>query len=289
MLLSRRAWPRSINRPVGDGIFPPQDVADLKDQLHQGPPAPPPGRWTLGRIKAALAWLTDYSLSGLWHILQSLGLHYKRGRFCLQSPDPDYMAKRAAAQDCLRQARQDPTHTVTLYLDEVSYYRQPTLASCWWPAGAGEQAPAQLSQASNTRRRIVGALDAVSGQVLTQEGFKIGVEKLAAFYGLMRQRYPEAQTIYVIQDNWPVHFHPAVRAAAEAHRIQMVALPTYAPWLNPIEKFWRKLKQEVLHLHRWSDQWDRLQERVKVFLENHAAGSAALLRYVGLLPEALPV
>src|SRR5260370_993405 len=118
MLLSKGAWLRSTNWPVGDGTFPPQDVADLKDQLHQGPPAPPPGRWTLERLKETLAWLKDYSLSGLWHILQSLGLHYKRGRFCLQSPDPDYISKRDAAQNCLRQARQDPAHTVTLYLDE---------------------------------------------------------------------------------------------------------------------------------------------------------------------------
>ena len=28
-------------------------------------------------------------------------------------------------------------------------------------------------------------------------------------------------------------------------RIEPVWLPTYAPWLNPIEKLWRWLRQEV--------------------------------------------
>jgi transposase len=79
-----------------------------------------------------------------------------------------------------------------------------------------------------------------------------------------------------------------VQQAAKAHRIQMVALPTYAPWLNPIEKLWRKLKQDVLHLHRLSDDWEVLQQRVTTFLEHFAAGSLALLRYVGLLPKLLP-
>jgi hypothetical protein len=32
--------------------------------------------------------------------------------------------------------------------------------------------------------------------------------------------------------------------------IQFVLRPPYASWCNPIEKLWRKLKQDVLHLHR---------------------------------------
>lgn len=63
-------------------------------------------------------------------------------------------------------------------------------------------------------------------------------------------------------------------------------LPTYAPWLNPIEKLWRWLCQEVLHLHRLADRRDQLQRTVDGFLgqfaEPHTAACQALLRYVGL-------
>ena len=31
--------------------------------------------------------------------------------------------------------------------------------------------------------------------------------------------------------------------------LQLVELSTYASWCNPIEKLWRKLKQELFHLH----------------------------------------
>jgi hypothetical protein len=34
-------------------------------------------------------------------------------------------------------------------------------------------------------------------------------------------------------------------------RLQSVWLPTYAPWLNPIEKLWRWLRQDVLKMHVW--------------------------------------
>ena len=59
-------------------------------------------------------------------------------------------------------------------------------------------------------------------------------------------------------------------------------LPTYAPWLNPIEKLWRKLKQEFLYMHRYAaDSPEDLQQRVLDFLQ-WSTGSTDLLRYVGL-------
>ena len=59
-------------------------------------------------------------------------------------------------------------------------------------------------------------------------------------------------------------------------------LPTYAPWLNPIEKVWRWLRQDVLKLHRQADNWEALQTRVHGFLDQFATGSKRLLEYVGL-------
>ena len=41
--------------------------------------------------------------------------------------------------------------------------------------------------------------------------------------------------------------------------IQLVPLPTYASWCNPIEKLWRQLRQELLHLHRFADRFRSTQ------------------------------
>src|SRR5262249_57678734 len=64
-------------------------------------------------------------------------------------------------------------------------------------------------------------------------------------------------------------------------RIEPVWLPTYSPWLNPIEKLWRWLRQDVLTRHRRAGDWPSLRGRVNQFLGQFAAGSHALLRYVG--------
>jgi transposase len=66
--------------------------------------------------------------------------------------------------------------------------------------------------------------------------------------------------------------------------IEFLPLPTYASWLKLFEKLWHWLKRDVLHLHRYSDDWAALQARVVALLDQFVGGSDALLRYVGLLP-----
>jgi transposase len=65
--------------------------------------------------------------------------------------------------------------------------------------------------------------------------------------------------------------------------VQVVPLPTYASWLNPIERLWRWLKQDVLHMHPFGEDWSELQATVQSFLERLTSGSRQLLRYTGLL------
>jgi hypothetical protein len=64
--------------------------------------------------------------------------------------------------------------------------------------------------------------------------------------------------------------------------LHVVSLPTYAPWLNPIEKLWRKFRQDVDYLHDLADDWDALCARVSQYFTQFAAGSLSLLHYVGL-------
>jgi transposase len=88
----------------------------------------------------------------------------------------------------------------------------------------------------------------------------------------------------VIQDNWNIHTHLDVLTALErSPRIKPVWLPTYAPWLNPIEKLWRWLRQDILKMPRWVEDWPSVKQRVHDFLNQFAQGSHDLLRYVGLV------
>ena len=98
--------------------------------------------------------------------------------------------------------------------------------------------------------------------------------------------YPTTQRIYVVQDNWSIHHHDDVLATLrQLPRLEPVWLPTYAPWLNPIEQLWRWLRRDVLRGHRLADDWSQLRQRVNTFLDQFAHGSPALRRSAGLVGD----
>jgi putative transposase len=68
-------------------------------------------------------------------------------------------------------------------------------------------------------------------------------------------------TIYVTWDNAVTHQDDEVEAVvrAAAGRLVLLYLPTYSPWLNPIEMLWRHFRREVTHCE--------LFESVKVLIK----------------------
>jgi hypothetical protein len=72
---------------------------------------------------------------------------------------------------------------------------------------------AQRRWGSNTATRVVGPLDGYSGRVLFQAGRKVGGKEVVACYQQVRAASPEVQRSWIVQDNWPVHFHPDVLVA----------------------------------------------------------------------------
>jgi transposase len=236
-------------------------------------------RWRLGDLAAVVDGLAGYSRSGVSRALRRLKVSRQRGRLAVHSPDPAYRAKLAWVARAAALARRPDSGVTVLYGDEFSLHRQPTLAATYAPR---RQAPvARLSHRANTRQRISGALDLATGQVTWLARSKMGVANLKRFLAKLRRAYPRRRLV-LIWDNWPVHLNPAVLETASALGIELLWLPTYAPWTNPIEKLWRWLKQDQLHHHRLADRWPELQAEVGAWLDQFAGPSPALLRYVGL-------
>lgn len=266
-------------------------------------------RWRLADVLARCPWLGLRTPQGLGRLFARLGIAYKRGRDYVHSPDPDYDAKRAAVVAACGAARADPARQVVLYLDEVTIGRQPTRERAWVARGR-DQPRARRSHRSDTETRLLGALDATTGQVHAVRADKITVPVLARFFQTLVTAYPDA-TLTLVLDNWPVHFHPDLLCALVPQQspfprylppswprdpspdalrrrgawrlpIQLLPLPTYASWLNPIEKLWRKLRQDLGHLHPFADDLPRLRAALDAWLAPYHSPAPELLRYVGL-------
>lgn len=250
------------------------------------PDGPAPSRWTLRTIRVTFDWLKAYSLSGVWRVLDRVDLRLRSARVQLYSPDPDYISKRARLYRCLREAAASPEQVVALFMDQMGYFRWPQPADTWAQCAPAPAPLASLAGQNNRQWRIIGALNALTGQVDYLDDYIVGRQKVIAMYHHLDEAYAKAKRIYVIQDNWSIHTHPDVLdVLTDLPRIKPVWLPTYSPWLNPIEKLWRWLRQDVLKMHRLADDWDELRRRVNAFLDQFAAGSQDLLGYVGLLGD----
>lgn len=276
-------------------------------------------RWTLRDIRSECSFLHLSSDASLSNLLRRLHISYKRGRDYVHSPDPDYNAKLEYIDRLLTSIldeepadeKNSGDEKILLYEDEFTYYRQPSIARAFEEQGH-HQALARRSHSSNTATRVMGTLNVRSGRVHYWQGAHTEVATIVNFYKRLTEEYAQAKRLYIIQDNWSIHSHPDIlvaleeqespwpryapsnwstEASKEARRkwadwklpIQLVQLPTYASWLNPIEKLWKLLKQEVLHMHRQADQLPELRQKVINFLNQYRNGSTTLLKYVGLL------
>jgi transposase len=240
--------------------------------------------WRLQDVGCALTWLEGLSVPGIYKVLKRLGFSRKQALDFIRSPDPAYRAKWQRILAAYQEAWTNPEQVVLLFLDELTYYRQPTKSKSWHRQG-GSQPKAQQAPRYNTKTRLVAVLNAVTGQVDYLQRSTVGQDALLAFYAQIRAAYPGVAHIYVAQDNWPVHKLDPVLAAAAAQQVTPLFLPTYASWLNPIEKLWRWLKQEVIHLHTWAheEKLTTLRQQVCDFLDKFTTGSLNLLHYVGIL------
>ena len=70
-------------------------------------------------IRASVEPLAAYSLSGVWRLLQRLHLQRRPLRDHLYSPDPDYVAKVAHLERCLREAVRWPQEVGLRFRDAM--------------------------------------------------------------------------------------------------------------------------------------------------------------------------
>lgn len=220
----------------------------------------------------------------MWRRLKRWKVALRRTRHYITSPDEAYVHKVALLERIKVQAQAG--EVVLLYGDEHTFYRQPLAGQVWHErGGAGKAQPRCVrSHKSDTKRRTIAAMNAHTGQVHWHGCSKSRLKELCLFLKQLRQAHGE-QRVVLVWDNWPVHLHPTVLTCANEQRIELLFLPTYSPWLNPIEKLWRKLKHDVLVAHRHSDQWLELRARVEAFLNQFHSPSSDLLRYCGLLAD----
>ncbi|HYQ93184.1 MAG TPA: transposase, partial [Candidatus Competibacteraceae bacterium] len=98
------------------------------------------------------------------------------------------------------------------------------------------------------------------------------------------------QTVYVAWDNANTHEDEDVEAVVRgaAGRLVLLYLPTYSPWLNPIEMLWRHFRREVTHCELFN-HITALVTAAQEFFTRYNQQPECVLSIIGAIPKNLPV
>ena len=94
----------------------------------------------------------------------------------------------------------------------------------------------------------IGAINYHTGETVVIIRRRKRRREIAELVTALLDKHPD-ETIYIAWDNASTHEDDKVEAVVRAAAGQLVLLylPTYSPWLNPIEMLWRHFRREVTH------------------------------------------
>jgi len=129
-------------------------------------------------------------------------------------------------------------------MDETTVSLHPPLHRCWMRRGQRKHIPAP---GTPRYHHVFGALNWRTQQVDWITAPRKNTDSFIAFLEhLLTVCYPTQRLILVL-DNASYHKSHAALAALSLFedRLQVIWLPKYCPYLNPIERFWLQLKNQA--------------------------------------------
>ncbi len=250
-----RIWLRRFNAHGPDGLYDehrsgrPRKVSEVVEHtmvdLVQGDPQ---GSgflatcWTVAMLTLALVKTLAVALgsSTVRSVLHRLDLHWGRPRLSMPDKvDPDKAHKQWAIVKAVVDAGPEAT---ILYADESRMQLLPLVRAMWHWSHQQVRVP---TPGSNVSRALFGALNIRTGRWVYQVRERMRTEDFLAFLAYLLETYP-AGPVLLIVDNYSSHTAHAVTAWLQEHpRLRLYYLPTYCSHLNPVERIWLRLKDQI--------------------------------------------
>ena len=209
-----------------------------------------------------------YNVFYIAQLLKNLGFSYQKAAFV-----SDHLNEAKRQEWCtttwphlLRLAK--ARHALLLFGDEASFPQWGTLTYTW--ARRGHQ-PKVKTSGKRKGYKVFGLIDYFTGRLFYQgqEG-RLNSATYIAF--LKRVLEHATRPVMLIQDGARYHTSTETTAffAQQSARLQVFQLPTYSPDYNPIEKLWKKIKQQDTHLHYFPtfEAWTEKVEQALIKFAN---------------------
>ena len=182
------------------------------------------------------------------------------------STDPFFIEK---VRDIVGLYLNPPDHAMVLCVDQKSQIQalnrtQPTL-----PMGLGYVEGYTHDYVRHGTTTLFAALDIATGRVISQCRKRHCHEEFLSFLRLIDREVPAELDIHLVLDNYATHKHAKVKQWLAARpRFHLHFTPTYATWLNQVERWFGLLSQRAIKRGSFRSVAD-LVRKIQAFIDSY--------------------
>jgi putative transposase len=214
-------------------------VAELINRaLHTKPVAAT--QWSV----RSFAQATQVSPSMAHRLFKLFGLQPHRQDSFKLSTDPFFIEK---VRDIVGLYLNPPDCALVLSVDEKSQIQALNRTQPMLPMGLGYIEGVTHDYKRHGTTTLFAALDVASGAVIAQCKPRHRHQEFLAFLRHLDRNLPADLDVHLIIDNYGTHKHPKVRTWLAARpRYHVHYTPTYASWLNQVERWFALITQQSI-------------------------------------------
>jgi len=214
----------------------------------------------------AIAKETGIAKSTVHRLFQLFGLHPHRSRSFKLSTDPFFVEK---LRDVVGLYLNPPDKAVVLCVDEKSQIQALERTQPMLPMGFGYIEGVTHDYHRHGTTTLFAALNLLDGEVIAQCKPRHRHQEFLAFLRHIEANVPVQLDIHLVVDNYATHKHPKVRAwLARRPRWHIHFTPTYASWLNQVERFFALITQRAIRRGSFVSTAD-LVKKIDRFVRHH--------------------
>ena len=216
-----------------------EDVAEVINRALQTRPTDGSTHWSARSLAAA----TGISKSTVHRWLQTFSVQPHRQKHFKLSTDPFFIEK---VRDVVGLYLNPPENAVVLCVDEKTQIQALDRTQPLLPMGLGYVEGVTHDYIRHGTTTLFAALDVATGAVIAECKPRHRHQEFLRFLRRIDKEVPKDLELHLIVDNYCTHKHAKVKAwLAQRPRFHVHYTPTYASWLNQVERWFGIITQRA--------------------------------------------
>jgi transposase len=209
---------------------------------------------------------TGVSKSTVQRWFTLFGVQPHRQRHFKLSNDPFFIEK---VRDIVGLYLNPPDHAMVLCVDEKTQVQALNRTQPMLPMGLGYVEGVTHDYVRHGTTTLFAALDVANGEVITQCKARHRHQEFLAFLRHIDASVPKDLEVHLVIDNYATHKHAKVKAwLTKRPRYHIHYTPTYASWLNQVERWFGIITQQAIRRGSFSSVKE-LTAKIQHFVDHY--------------------